>query len=386
MRIVSVVKTNTGAEWAFRQSLWLCKHGVEVITILPFKSGGMAEQYISAGMKVVEFDMSLPVNNPFLFLARRAAIKEMINKLKPDIIHSHFVTNILMLRFALGKTSSIPRIFQVPGPLHLEHIFYRKLDILTSGAADYWIGSCKKTCDIYKTEGVSSNRVFLSYYGSYQRKWQELSGDGRLRKQFKIEKNVILVSLVAYIYKPKKYLMQFKGIKGHEDFIEAIRLVKTKYPNVVGLIIGGPWGKSVSYEKKLRDLAFRKCGQNIIFTGYRNDVNIIYREIDIAVFPSHSENLGGAAESLCFCVPTIATNIGGFPDIVIDEKTGKLVPPNSPKDIAQAICSFIENPVEAKKMAERGRQLVAKMLDIENTAQTVFNVYQEIMQQQGHQQ
>ena len=64
-----------------------------------------------------------------------------MREINPDLIHSHFVTTTLMLRLALGRRHKIPRIFQVPGPLHLEHWHTRTLEIASAGKKDFWIGS-----------------------------------------------------------------------------------------------------------------------------------------------------------------------------------------------------------------------------------------------------
>ncbi len=77
------------------------------------------------------------------------------------------------------------------------------------------------------------------------------------------------------------------------------------------------------------------------FTGFKTNMKDIYRELDVAVHPSLSENLGGAGESLAAGVPTITTDIGGFPDIIQDGKTGFLVPVKRPDKIAEAVARVL---------------------------------------------
>ena len=45
MKVLQIVKTNEGANWAFNQAKWLYDNGVEIITVLPEINGGMAEKY-----------------------------------------------------------------------------------------------------------------------------------------------------------------------------------------------------------------------------------------------------------------------------------------------------------------------------------------------------
>lgn len=377
MKILQVVKTNEGALWAFNQAQWLFDNGVNIITILPSKEGGKAEKYKSRGMCVIEGDFTLPVLRPWIIFDKIKRINKIINDIQPDIIHCHFVTNIIMLRIALKK-SKIPRLFQVPGPLHLESWFYRKLEILFSNNNDYWAGSCKKTCDIYIKSGIPNNKVYLAYYGGFLRD-EYPNSQNKLHKEYGISQDKILIGMVSYFYKPKVHLLQFKGLKGHEDFINAIALAREKNPLIIGVIVGDAWGNAHKYVDKIKKFANKNCKEGIIFTGFRNDVKEIYKEFAIAVHPSHSENLGGAAGSLAAGIPTISTNVGGFPDIVINGVTGYTVPPKSPKQLSEAIIKMLENKNEAKAMAREGKQLVKKILDIEVTGAAILNIYKSIL-------
>lgn len=380
MKVLNIIKTADGAGWALRQNIWLSQNGVEVVAILPFDDRGMALEYKKYGIRVIKADLSIPITKPWLLLKRTKIARKLIELEKPDIIHCHFVTNAMFMRLALGKNHHVPRVFQVPGPLHLENFLYRKAEIFTAGKADYWAGSCKRTCEIYKENGISIDRIFLCYYGgNIKERCLSQKKTGKLRSEYGIDDRTPLVGMVAFFYKPKWYLLQNRGIKGHEDFIDAIAIVKQDIPEVKGIIIGGPWGNSEKYEECVKRYAAKKCGDRIIFTGYRSDVFEIYKDLDVAVHPSLSENLGGAGESLTFEVPTISTDIGGFPDIVIDGETGYTIPPKSAEKLAKAIIKIIRKPDDAKMVAKKGRQLVTGLLDIEITGATVLNMYNKIL-------
>lgn len=380
MKVLYIVKTNEGASWAFSQAKWLCKNGIELIVVLPQKDGGFANKYKKCGIQIIEADLSLPVNKPWLFKDKVKLTKQIVRNVKPDIIHCHFLTNILMIRLALIKNKGLPRVFQVPGPLHLENWFYRKLEIATANQNDYWIGACKKTCNIYKSEGIDNDRIFLGYYGVYEGSLVDEYYDksGKLREQFGIPKHIPLVGMVSYFYKPKYLLLQFRGIKGHEDFIDAFSLVKKRIPEAKAIIIGGSWGNSYRYEKKIKRKALKLCGDDIIFTGFRTDIKKIYRELDVVVHPSLSENLGGAAESLTAGVPTVCTNVGGFPDIVIDDETGYLCDVKNPVDLANKVIKQLNNRHKALVMAENGKKMAKDLLDINNTAKQIKIIYKKI--------
>lgn len=374
------MKTSEGAKWAFEQALAISKKEIEIVTVLPNKEGKTAQLYQKNNLRVIVEDFSLPTKNPFLFFKRKRALLSLLKKEKPDIIHCHFVTNVIMLRLCLRK-NRIPMIFQVPGPLHLESFFYRKAEIALARKNDYWIGTCKKTVSIYKKEHVDPKRVFLGYYGGYGGKTCDLysTNSNKLHNEFSIPNDFILIGMVSYVYKPKRYAFQKRGIKGHEDFIDAIGLARSKNKKIIGIIIGGAWAGSEKYYKKVKKYAENKCGPSIIFTGTRDDIKDIYCELNIVVHPSHSENLGGAAESLAAGRPTISTNIGGFPDIVKNKISGITVPPKNPQQLSNAILYMIDNYEESLRMANKGKEIVKKTLDIETCAETVVDIYKKVI-------
>jgi len=120
-----------------------------------------------------------------------------------------------------------------------------------------------------------------------------------------------------------------------------------------------------------------------MFLGPRDDVPDLYPDMDVAVHPSHSENVGGAAESLLLCVPTIATAVGGLPDVVIEGETGWLVPPRRPDQLASAILAALRDPIRAGDMAARGRELATRLLDVKRNAQEILEIYETVLSRIG---
>ena len=379
MKILQVVKTNRGATWAFNQAVNLKALGVEVITVLPDADDGYAAKYKEQGMQVLKGDWRLPVTKPWKFFSKSKEIKSVVGEIAPDLLHLHFVTNVLMCRLAL-RNDNTPRLFQVPGPLHLENKITSFVERHTATKYDYWAGACKWTCNEYIKKGVSEDRVFLAYYGVPQKSTEPNDRQNVLHTEFNIPTDKKIIAMVSYFYKPKTLLGQKRGLKGHEDFIDAMKIVMETYDNVIPVIIGNAWDGAEEYEQEVKNYAKKQLGDNIVFTGYRNDIYRLYPEIDVVVHPSHSENLGGAAESLMLAVPTVSSDVGGFPDIVIPGKTGCLVKAKNPQSIAEAIIWMIENQEKANQMAQEGQKLVNELLALNNTSERVKSIYENILQ------
>jgi len=376
MQVLHLVKTMHGAAWAWRQISVLRECGLDVTIACP-EDGPMRARYEAAGASVVQAEVALPHRAPWRIPSALRQVRELVGDLKPDLIHSHFVTTTLALRLALGRSHPTPRIFQVPGPLHLGNAFFRRADRLTMGPQDYVIGSCQWTCRKYRELGVSADRVFLSYYGTDV---DAYSGQqpGALRAELAVGSGP-LVGMIAWMYPPKLLLGQRRGLKGHEDFLYALRQVFSAHPSARAVIVGQQWGPGRRYQRQLQALATRLHGDKVLFLGPRDDVPSIYADLDLALHPSLSENVGGAVESLLAACPTVASNVGGLPDLVQDGVTGWLVPPRRPDLLAEAMLDALAHPEEAHRRAHRGRELARVMFDVNRTGREIVAIYGKLM-------
>jgi glycosyltransferase involved in cell wall biosynthesis len=381
MRALHLIKTGIGAAWALKQIKVLVAEGVEVHIALG-EQGPMSTHYHAVGATVhhIPVDIAKMVSAGLKgYRAAARQLRELVTSIEPDVIHSHFVGTTMFARLALGRGCGIPRIFQVPGPLHLENALTRFVDIRSAGPNDHFVASCKLAYEFYLRNGVPPDRVHLSYYGTDVEVFTPAARDDAIRDVIGIPKGAAVVGMVAYMYAPKRFIGQKTGIKGHEDLIEAIGLLRDSGMDVAAVFVGGAWGNAHAYEAQLRKLGKARLGAHGVFLGTRRDVQALYRSFDVVVHPSHSENLGGAGESLLLAVPTIATRVGGFPDIVHHQKTGLLVSPNSPAEIAQAIKTILNAPDNAQVMANEGRKFVYELLDVNRTAKQIAQIYRHVV-------
>ncbi|HVO70354.1 MAG TPA: glycosyltransferase family 4 protein [Aggregatilineaceae bacterium] len=376
VKVLHLVKTSEGAPFAVRQMRELVNLGVEVHVALP-AGGRFIALYEAAGVHIHPAQLDFPVRKPWYLPDRFRTLRRLVKEVQPDIIHSHFVGTTLTMRLALGPKHPTPRFFQVAGPLHLENPLVRRVEMASASTPDRWIGSCQRTCDYYRAAGFQENRIFLSYYGTDIEKFSS-TRTGKFRQALNLDMDTTLVGMVAYIYAPKRFIGQKRGLKGHEDLIDALKLCLAKGVRLKGVFVGGPWDGSERYEAQVRAYAQAQCSDDAVFLGHRNDVGELYPDLDIAVHPSLSESVGGAVESLLARVPTIATNVGGFPDLVVDGQTGWLVPPRCPEQIAAAILRYIDDPDTAKALAANGQRRAEYLFDVRRTAKEILEIYKTV--------
>ena len=377
MRVLHLLKTAVGATWALRQTRELVKLGVEVHLALP--EGPMVEKYQAVGVHTHIFDPSLIISRPWKNFKKAKQLRELVESIQPDLIHSHFVATTLLMRFAL-RNHPVKRIFHVPGPLHLEHMLFRNLDLLSANKWDYWMASCLWTREKYLSCGIDNSRVGLAYYGVNASDFTfEKSTENPLKREFGLPDDVFLLGMVAFFYAPKPYLGQTRGLKGHEDLIDAMAIVRQKRPDVYCVFVGGPWGNTESYFEKVKLYAEQRAPGACYFMGRRDDVPKLYPQFDLAVHPSHSENVGGAVESMYAGVATLTSDVGGFPDLVIDGETGYMAPSKNPEALAAKIIEAMSSDEERQRRIDNASIKVAQIMNVEDNAKQVYAFYQQIL-------
>ena len=380
MRVLQVVKTCEGALWAARQVTQLARQGIEVHVALPGRSGAAIPAWHETGAVLHFVDCSLPIRNPITAPKSIAQVRQLVRDVRPDIIHSHFVSTTLMLRRALGRTHDVPRVFQVPGPLHLEHWHTKWAELSAAGPNDYWIASSHAIARLYEKAKVPSAQRFVSYYSADTDKFSTRR-ENYLRGKLSIPRNAVVIGNINLIYPPKWYLGQPVGLKCHEDVIEAISQVQRVRDDVWGVLVGGTFGGSALYEKKLHRLAQAKGTGKILMPGKFTsaEVALSWPDFDCAIHVPMSENCGGVVEPLLAGVPTIAGDVGGLPEVVQAGKTGELVPIRRPDLLAKAVLKVLDGYDEHKRMAASGKELASVMFDSARCAREVASIYRHIL-------
>jgi glycosyltransferase involved in cell wall biosynthesis len=183
------------------------------------------------------------------------------------------------------------------------------------------------------------------------------------------------------MYPPRLYLGQAKGIKRHEDVIDALALLAERRDDIFGLIVGGQWGGGAGYEERLKARAKRKGRGRIIMTGRLPAVQAktAWLDFDVAVHVPVSENCGGVIEPLMAGIPVIAARTGGLPEVILDGVTGTLVEPRDPAKLADTIESVLADLPRHRSMAEQGKRLVSTMFDVTRTAAEIESIYRHVL-------
>jgi glycosyltransferase involved in cell wall biosynthesis len=98
--------------------------------------------------------------------------------------------------------------------------------------------------------------------------------------------------------------------------------------------------------------------------GHQTDPIRFLAAADAFVLPSLTEGLPGAlVEAMAAGLPCVTTDIPGNRELVRDEETGLLVPPQDPTALARALGRILDDPSLAARVAKAGQALVFKEYD-----------------------
>lgn len=206
---------------------------------------------------------------------------------------------------------------------------------VTLARADYVIAHADSDADILR-EMLPKTRIKVNPHPAYnffkiQNKTME---EGR--KQLGLRRDAKVLLFFGLI-------REYKGLR---HLIGAMPKLKQKYKSIKLLIAGDFGGEEnrALYETMIEELSI---ADNIdIYGGHIPipEVEKFFAACDMVVLPYESATQSGVIQvAYSFQKPVLATNVGGLPDVVADKKTGYIVEPRQPDQIAEAVADFYEN-------------------------------------------
>ena len=139
--------------------------------------------------------------------------------------------------------------------------------------------------------------------------------------------------------------------KGHCVFLEAAARLRSRLDSFRAVFVG----EGQERERLMKQRQRLGLDRHVIFAGYQSDVAPFYGAADLVVLPSLSENMPNVAlEAMSFGKPVVATNVGGVPEVVVNEQTGYLVPSHNPSALAHAMCKVLSDPALGRQLGRAG--------------------------------
>ena len=332
------------------------------------------------GVKVIPIEMTRKIT-PFKDLKAVWQLYKVLKYEKPFIVHSHTPkagTIGMVSAYLAGVPNRLHTIAGLPllEAKGLKRLLLDVVEKITYKCATKIYPNSFGLRDIILNEGYtskskikviakgSSNGIDTNHFNPET--YSEIEKQN-LRKSLGIDENDFV-----YIYVGR--LVKDKGIN---ELIEAFKRIATEFKNSKLLLVG-------SYEKELDPLlpiteGFINNSNQVIAVGFQNDVRPYFAISNCLVFPSYREGFPNVVmQAGAMGLKSIATNINGCNEIIIEGENGTLIPPKDVITLFESMKTFFLQGQSDKDNAERCRQLIVERYGQKYIWKAVLKEYQTL--------
>jgi glycosyltransferase involved in cell wall biosynthesis len=160
--------------------------------------------------------------------------------------------------------------------------------------------------------------------------------------------------------------------KGQSVLLDAAPLVLERHPDARFVFVGDGELRG-ELESRARRLGI---ADRVVFTGARRDVPELLASFSVFALPSYFEGLCYAViEAQAAGVPVVATPVGGVRETVVPDETGLRCDPGDPLSLADGISRLLDDPMEARRLADEARRRVRERFATERMVSETIAIY-----------
>ena len=174
--------------------------------------------------------------------------------------------------------------------------------------------------------------------------------------------------------------------KGVRELVEAMNIVFARYPEAE-LYIAGKNNYMIDNtafsDIMLDSLEKETYKSRVKFLGSVDREAVLFpllSSAEVCCFPSYSEAFAlTPLESMAIGKPVVFTKLASGPEAIEDGVSGLLCDPKDPKDIAEKIMFYFENPDKAKEIAKNGKKRVETLFSYDKWLKENIALYQKVV-------
>lgn len=302
-------------------------------------------------------------------------LREILKKENYDVLHCHTATGGVVGRLATLGLKERPYVMYTVHGFH----FYKgssvknwivsfPMEWILSFLTDRLIVINQEDYDIAINSRMGMKDIkILNGMGIEEKKFAvEIEEDKRedLRKELDISDDEVVFTYVAEILKNKN----------QEVLIRALKKVRNKTGKGI-LVLVGPEHDNGKYRKLTKELGVEKY---VRFTGWRNDIGVIFSVTDIAVASSLREGLGlNLVEAQFSGVPVIASDNRGHREVISNGVNGYLVSAKNVNAYADKMIELMKDEDKRTLFVKNGKRMSQKF-SLESSVQSLEEYYNSI--------
>ena len=295
-----------------------------------------------------------------------SAFRNIYEQIGPDVVHTHASLSARIAAKRWGKC----------GIVHTRHCAYpqgrmktsfpmkQALGFINNHLSDKIIAISPSTRDSLVSTGTDGRKIVTMFNGVEP--VRKLSDDEKksVRESLGIE-NQFVCAIVARLVQEK----------GHTYIIEAADILR-ELPIRFIIAGGGPLEAALKADVAARGL------DNCVFTGFLDDVAPVDNITDLQLNASYLTETSSLSllEGMSLGTPAVATDIGGNPYLVSDEKNGLIVPQRDSAALAGAIRKLYENPDTLERMGKNALLAYNERFNSAAMASGIEDVYRDALE------
>jgi len=151
-----------------------------------------------------------------------------------------------------------------------------------------------------------------------------------------------------------------------------------KVPNQVAYLGRESFEKGIDVLKK----AESQIKGKVVYCSDRpwKDAMAIMKSSYVVVVPSRMESLPTTIKEAFFLkIPVVGTDVGGIPELIKNNETGLLVPPNNPQKLAESVNKLLENKQNADQLANSGYEFVKNNMTWDVILPKYIELYENLL-------
>ncbi|MBN1377778.1 MAG: TIGR03088 family PEP-CTERM/XrtA system glycosyltransferase [Gammaproteobacteria bacterium] len=196
-----------------------------------------------------------------------------------------------------------------------------------------------------------------------------------------VEKHLCRKALPAGFNAPECFIVgtvgRLQAVKNQQYLINAFALMIDQNPEIkttLRLILVGDGNT----RQQLEDLVNAEGIQPYVwFAGDQSDVPVLLSAMDLFILPSLAEGISNTIlEAMASGLPVVATNVGGNPELVEDNVTGRLVAVNSVDELASVLLSYFKDESLRIRQGENARSSIKNRFSMKKMLSSYQQVYQ----------
>ncbi len=293
-------------------------------------------------------------------------------RIRPDIVHTHSSKAGIVARLAAAK-AKIPVIihtihgmsFNRTQPWYLRNAFAR-LERLAAKHTHKIIAVADAMIDQSVKTFVAERKRFITIRSGME--VEQFSPDPHerreIRKRWQVNDEDVLACTIARFFKNK----------GYEELLQAMPQATQANKRLKFVWIGGGAHRA-KYEAQLNHLGLRN---RVIMTGLiqPEEVGQYIQGCDMVVHASRWEGLPRAlVQGSLAGLPTISFDNDGAPEVVLNQKTGLLVPYGNTESLAQAMIELAGDSTLRAQLGQTGRSLCMEKFDWRKMVEQIDKLY-----------